>query len=79
MITTVENRRLRSRILEVCIQIQQALLDDSNRRISALLESNGEPLAGIATGSPLYQAAKGLKKGDTFQRMRVSYTITDIF
>jgi hypothetical protein len=157
MITTTDNGRLRSKILEVCIQIQQSLLDDFNRRIVALLESNGfgndeeydnqviaqqnqrneeisglletrnlarkemnellrlsrmeytdhshaepgavvvtdrstifvsvsieqfevdgEPLIGVSTSSPLYQAMKGLKKGDGFQCMGIDYTITDV-
>jgi hypothetical protein len=158
MITTTDNRTLRSKILEVCIQIQQSLIDDFNKRIVALLETNGlgneeaydsqiisqqtqrneeisgllqtrnlasqemnelirlsrlehndhsrvepgsivvtdrntifvsvsieqfevdgEPLVGVSTSSPLYQAMKGLRKGDAFQCMGISYNITDIF
>jgi hypothetical protein len=158
MIKTKDNRKLRSKMLEVCMEIQQSLLDDFNKRIVALLESNsqgneeaydnqvraeqtqrseeisgllqtrnlasqemnelvrlsrtehadysrvesgavvvtdrntifvsvsieqfevdGEPLVGVSTSSPLYQAMKGLKKGDTFQCMGIDYKITDIF
>jgi len=41
MITITDNRKLRSKILEVCIQIQQSLIDDFNKRIVALLDNNG--------------------------------------
>lgn len=41
MITTTDNRVLRSKMLEVCLLKQQSLIDDFNTRIISLLAGNG--------------------------------------
>ena len=42
-------------------------------------EVAGNPILGLSVHSPLYQAMKGKRVGETFTYKKTSYTITEIF
>ena len=42
-------------------------------------EADGKKLFGISTKAPIYEAMKGLKKGDKFEMRNQNYSIKDVY